>query len=179
MCRFGLDFNSAGSDWLIVSAFHQTMAVGTLMRVQGPTTNANTWIWIEMQPKCTHLPNHQFIFLICHPLYLCDLIRVLTAITWCKAKTISQTLTAELKSSPNLHIYPAIYYTFFICHPCHLCTLIRVPTTHSWFKSQQIMKTLAFKLKCNPSVHIYSTIQLYMLFIDLVDLAPENGGGKP
>ena len=41
------------------------------------------------------------------------------------------------------------------------------------------MKTLAFKLKCNPSVHIYSTIQLYLLFIDLVKLAPENGGGKP
>ena len=34
MCRFGLDFNSAVSVWLIVLALHQVTAVETLMRVQ-------------------------------------------------------------------------------------------------------------------------------------------------
>ena len=34
MCRFGLDFNSATSVWLIVLALHQVMAVETLIRVQ-------------------------------------------------------------------------------------------------------------------------------------------------
>ena len=42
MCIFGLHFNLGVSVWLFVLALHQVMAVGTLMRVQGPTTNEST-----------------------------------------------------------------------------------------------------------------------------------------
>ena len=80
-----------------------------------------------MQLKCTHLLNHQFTFLICHPCYLCALIRVLTAITWCKAETINQTLVTELKTSLNLHIYPAIHLLFLFVIPATFAPSLGFP----------------------------------------------------
>ena len=93
-----------------------------------------------MQPKCTHLPIDQFTFLICHPCYLCTLIRVLTAITWCKAEKINQTLTAELKSSPNLHIYPTIHLLFLFVIFITLAPSLGFPTTILWCKVNKVNK---------------------------------------
>ena len=93
-----------------------------------------------MQPKCTHLPIQEFTFLIFHPCHPCTLIRVPTAITWCKAEIINQTLVAELKSSPNLHIYQINHLLFLFVIPITLAPSLGFPTTILWCKVNKVNK---------------------------------------
>ena len=78
--------------------------------------------------RCVHLGyisiQIQVFALVVGP---CTLIRVPTAIAWCKAETINQTLTAELKSSPNLHIYPAIHLLFLFVIPATFAPSLGFP----------------------------------------------------
>ena len=91
--------------------------------------------------RCVHLGcisiQIQVLALVVGP---CTLIRVPTAITWCKAEKINQTLVAELKSSPNLHIYQTNHLLFLFVIFITLAPSLGFPTTILWCKVNKVNK---------------------------------------
>ena len=147
--------------------------------VQGPTSQANTWTWIEIQPKCTHLPNYPLTFFICHLCHPCTLIRVSHHSSLVQVPTSQPNTCTWIEIQPKCTHLPNHPLTFFICHPCHPCAILGFPTAVLWCKAQQVNQTLAPELKSNQNLHIYLIIYLLFSFVIPITLAPSLGFPLP